>query len=689
MKTNKSIELVLKHYQSGDLKEAELLCKIIIEKQPANAEALYLLGIISYHLQNYDSAIKYLKRYLRLNTKNADAYLALGMAYQQNGFLDDAITSYRKALNIDPNNSQLYLILGQLLDEKGQLDEAIVCYRKTLEVNPGMVDAYNRLGNTLQEKKEFAEAITFYQKAISINPNDPTAYINIGIAMHNNYNFNDAIIYLQKALSLNPNIEMTYNYMGYSLFCQGKLEEAIKNFKSSLRINPDSPIALTQLGHIFQKQGKVIDADNCYRRALQIQPNDIILFEAFLVNLLYNSRYDAQTIFSEHLDFGKQFEVPLQSIAIFHTNKKIINKKLKIGYVSPDFRNHSVSHFIEPIIYSHNRNQFTVFCYSNVQRKDEVTSRIQNRADQWRNIAGMSDEKALELIRNDDIDILIDLAGHTAKNCMLLFARKPAPVQVTWIGYPATTGLSTIDYKLVDSYTDPAGMTEEFYTEKLLRMPECFLCYLPDKESPDIKRLPALRSDHITFGSFNNFPKASPIVIDLWTKILQAIYKSRLILKSTCFSDKSTSDYVSDIFIKNGISADRIELLPYDPSTRAHLNTYNRIDIGLDTFPYNGTTTTCEAIWMGVPVVTLAGNTHASRVGMSLLSNIGIPELIAKTSDEYISIAVRLANNLRHLQSLRDNLRGIMAKSVLMDENRFIIDLEKLYHTIWKEWCRH
>jgi predicted O-linked N-acetylglucosamine transferase (SPINDLY family) len=299
----------------------------------------------------------------------------------------------------------------------------------------------------------------------------------------------------------------------------------------------------------------------------------------------------------------------------------------------------------------------------------------------------MSDDRAAETIQRDKIDILTDLAGHTANNRILLFARKPAPVQVSWIGYPATTGLSAMDYKIVDSYTDPPGMTEQYYTEKLLRMPESFLCYLPDKDSPEVGPLPALSSGHITFGSFNNFAKVTPEAMDVWAKILQALPGSRLVLKAKSLSGKGIREHIADTFMQRGIAAERLHMLGWEPSVGDHLGTYNRIDISLDTFPYNGTTTTCEALWMGVPVITLAGNTHASRVGVSLLINAGVSELIAKTCDEYLAIAVALATDTRRLQSMRERLRNMMRQSPLTDAKRFVNALETHYRMIWEQWC--
>jgi predicted O-linked N-acetylglucosamine transferase (SPINDLY family) len=400
----------------------------------------------------------------------------------------------------------------------------------------------------------------------------------------------------------------------------------------------------------------------------------------------YNSRHNPQDIFSEHLAFAKKFAEPLSSAVSLHTNERNPNRRLRIGYCSPDFRRHAVAYFIEPVLAAHNGEHFEIFCYSLVRIQDEVTKRIQGQTDQWRSMAGMSDEDAAELIRKEGIDILVDLAGHTAGNRILLFARKPAPVQVSWIGYFATTGLSTMDYKIVDGYTDPTGKTEQFYTEKLIRMPESFLCYLPDRESPEVRPLPALSAGHVTFGSFNNFAKVTPEVFTLWARVLQELPGSRLILKGSSFSDETTRQYARNMFQERGISAERITLQSWDPSPK-HFASYHQVDIGLDTFPFNGATTTCEAMWMGVPVITLEGTAYHSRAGVSLLSNVGLPELIATTEDEYTGIAVHLASDIEKLDLLRKGLRDRMSHSPLTDAERFTANLELCYRKMWEDWC--
>jgi predicted O-linked N-acetylglucosamine transferase (SPINDLY family) len=576
---------------------------------------------------------------------------------------------------------------GIVLFNNQQYDEAIIHFQKALELNPNLIHAYNYLGNAFQEKKQFDEAIPYYRKAIQINPTDPTAYINLGIAFQNTIQHESAIEYFKAALQINPNLYQAYDYMGLSLTVEGNMEKAQECYESSLSINPFSEMTLVNLGNLVAKQGNLKEAEKYYQRALQINPNDLKANEAFVMTMLYSSHYDQQAIYAEHLRIAKKFAEPLSVFILPHANERIVLRKLRIGYVSPDFKRHPVAYFIQPVLAEHNRHDFEVFCYSTVDLYDDITGQIKNLSDHWRDISTVSDEKAAEEIRRDRIDILIDLSGHSAHNRMLLFARKPAPVQVTWIGYPPTTGLSAIDYKIVDNYTDPPGITDRFYSEKLMRLPECFVCYLPDRESPDVGPLPALSAGHVTFGSFNNFQKVTPQVFEAWSKIMNSVPGSRFIIKSKIFADNKTREYATDMFVQRGIATNRIILQTADPSPK-HLGSYNLVDIGLDTFPFNGLTTTCEAMWMGVPVITLAGTGYAARAGVSLLSNVGLPDLIAKTPDEYISIAVNLANDLKRLRSLREHLRDMMENSPVCDAKSFTANLETCYRQMWEKWCK-
>jgi protein O-GlcNAc transferase len=653
MNINKALKAAFDYFQRGDPELATGLCKKILAKKPNSADALHLMGLIAYELGTDNSAIGYMRKALLFDPANADIYTNLATVVRKTGNLDEAIAYYKKALQLNPFHAQAHCNLGVAFQEAGRYEEAVACYRKTLELQPDYADAYYNLGTVHKNSGLYEEAIAYYKKAIQLDPAHAESYNNLGVCFHE----------------------------------QGRYEEAMDCCRKALQLRPALADSACNLGTVFREQGKLNEAVACYKHALRINPNLSSCYSNLLLVMNYNFSFDARTIFDEHLRFAEQYAKPLYPSLGSHANDRSPSRRLRVGYVSPDFRKHSVAYFIEPVLAFHDRKQIEVFCYSDVSSPDDFTHRILAHADCWQSIAGMPDQKVADLVRRDGIDILVDLTGHTAGNRMLLFARKPAPVQVTWIGYPATTGLSTMDYKIVDSYTDPPGL-EQFYTEELIRMPESFLCYLPDGDSPEIMDVPALSAGHVTFGSFNHFSKMTTEVLGIWKKILKAVAGSRLILKAKSFSDRTVRSHATEILTGEDISIERFELLPSEPSMRGHLDTYNRIDIGLDTFPYNGTTTTCETMWMGVPVITLAGNTHVSRVGVSLLSNLGLNGLVAGTTDEYVEIAVKLAADINRLIRFRESLRETMKKSPLMDAGRFTQNLEICYRRMWERWCK-
>jgi predicted O-linked N-acetylglucosamine transferase (SPINDLY family) len=360
---------------------------------------------------------------------------------------------------------------------------------------------------------------------------------------------------------------------------------------------------------------------------------------------------------------------------------------LRIGYVSPDFRDHPVTLFIEPILQQHHRENFETFCYANVKALDATTQRLRLLAGQWRDIYGWAPEKVAELIRQDGIDILVDLAGHTTDSGLLVFARKPAPVQVTWIGYPNTTGLTAIDYRLTDHLSDPPGQTEQWHSERLIRLPKNFSCYGAPPESPAVGPLPALVNGHVTFGSLNNFRKLSEPTIAVWARLLREMPTARLLLKSQGLGNPKTAARLRDQFVRAGVGAERIELHCAGLSKELHMGLYNRVDLALDPFPYNGTTTTCDALWMGVPVVTLAGRTHVARVGLSLVSHLGFPEWGVETPEAYMAKCRELTSDLPGLARLRLQLREQMRHSPICDAPQFIGHLETAFRKMWQRWC--
>jgi protein O-GlcNAc transferase len=693
MDINKTIQSAHDHHLAGNAEQAEALYREILIVQPDNAGVHNDIGNLLQELERSAEAIDCYQKAIQLDPGFAGAYYNLAETLRNTGQPDEALGFFKKALELHPDLAGAYYNIGSIFQEKRQFDDAIMHYLKVLKLNPNDPDTLNNLGIIMEEKGFSDIAANFYGKAIEHNPDFAPAYNNLGDILRKTGQTDDAVRYYEKAVQLDPGMYGIHNKLGMILQEKGQLDEAVRYYQKALQTDTASPEAYNNLGTVFQEKGQLDEAVRYYQKALNLDPaftmaydNLRYAFQAHLMMMNYNPDFTVQTVFSEHVRFARQYAEPLSPAKLTYVNDCSSARRLKIGYVSPDFRRHPVASFIESALSAHTREHFEIFCYSDVEAADEVTERIQGYADQWRSIAGISDETVAEMVRQDAIDILVDLAGHTDANRMLLFARKSSPVQVTWIGYPATTGLSAIDYKIVDNYTDPPGTTEQFYTEQLMRMPESFLCYRPDSESPEVSSLPALSSGHITFGSFNNFVKVSPKVIELWASIMNALPDCHLMMKDKSFVDQSACQKTIDMFGQKGIDAERILLQPFEKSP-AHLDSYNQVDIGLDTFPWNGIATTCDALWMGVPVVTLAGSAYAARAGVSLLSNAGLPELVAGTPEEYISIAVNLANDVEKLRFLREHLRDMMMKSPLCDAKRFTANLEDCYRRIWETWC--
>jgi protein O-GlcNAc transferase len=684
----KAFQSARQNYLSGNFSEAERIYRKILKIQPDNAGVYYELGTVLEARGSLDEAIINYKRAADIDPQFPGSYNNLGNILRKKGQLSESIDYYRKAVELAPDFAGSHYNLAQTLHESGHIEEAVKYYRKAIQINPDLGNAHYNLGNALRDIGQYEEAIDSYRKALQINTDNVDAYNNLGNVLKDTGSPEEAMSCYYKALQIDPAVADTYGNLGSVFIDQGKLSEAESCYQKMLEIDQNDTYAYNNLGITLQKKGQLDEAQKYFREALKINRDSPLCYSNLLLTMNYSLGHDPSAIFAEHLKFGKLYDDLFPSAIVTHRNDCSGERRLRVGYVSPDFRRHSVAYFIGPVLSAHNRDKIEVFCYSDVKVPDELTGRIRGDADRWRSIVGMSDEQVAGAIRGDNIDILIDLAGHTASNRMLLFARKPAPVQVSWIGYPATTGLSAMDYKIVDNYTDPPGMTEQFYTERLIRMPDSFLCYLPEADSPEVGNLPSLETGNVSFCSFNNFPKMTPEVIGVWIKILKAVPGSHLVLKAKSLSDEETREHALDVFTREGIERHRLRLLSWLPSTREHLNLYNQVDIALDTFPYNGTTTTCEALWMGVPVVTLAGDTHASRVGVSLLSNVGLKEFIAHTSEEYVETAVTLAKDRRRLQYLRLNLRDIMGQSPLTNAREFTLHLEDRYRTIWETWCK-
>jgi predicted O-linked N-acetylglucosamine transferase (SPINDLY family) len=559
---------------------------------------------------------------------------------------------------------------------KGNTALAEDLYLRIIRMEPRHSNALNLLGTICLERGEHDKALDLIMKAVKAYPMGAMFHNNLGNVFRKMGLSKDAEKAYREALRVDPACVAANNNLGTVLYEQGDMAKAIDHYETACRNDAGFSPAYYNLGRVFCEQGRIDTAIWAYRQALKIDPD----FHEASSNLLYTLHFsDALTpglIFEAHREWAKTFAERYYPKDPVYENMRDIGKKLRIGYVSPDFKAHSVAFFLEDVIVAHNRERVEVFCYSCSDKKDEYTFRFQEISDAWRDISALSDEEACRMIRDDRIDILVDLAGHTRNSRILVFAWKPAPVQVTWLGYPDTTGLETMGYRITDLVADPPGEADALASEKLVRLPGGFHCYRPSGESFPIKPLPCLATGAVTFGSFNNNAKISESVISAWSRILKGAPGSRLKLKSRSFADFGTRKHILERFGHYGIPSERIWFEGYKVSLKEHFLLYNTVDIALDTFPYNGTTTTCEALFMGVPVITLKGDAHVSRVGASLLHHSGLDGFIASTVDEYVEKAVALSNNVEMLSSLRKVLRDKIGSSTLMNPGSFAEKLE-------------
>jgi predicted O-linked N-acetylglucosamine transferase (SPINDLY family) len=651
-----------------------------------NPAALLEEGLAAHRAGDLAKAAAVYRQMLEHWPKHPDALFLLGLVVQKGGNHEEAIELFARATRAQPKLVKAHLQRGFSLNALGRPEAAVTAFRAAIAGQRDLAEAHHQLGNALRTLKRLPEAVTSLREATRLTPTDAVFWLSRGMAGMDGRRFAEAVESFQQAVKLAPALPEAQEILGQALMAQQRYEEARVHVREALRLQPDYAEAHHDLGRICMEEGLLAEAAGHYRNALAAKPSpDTHTNLIFLLNYLPET--DPEKHFAEHRRWSGWFERPLRPTWRPHTNDASPDRRLRIGYVSPDLRDHPVTAFIEPVLKLHDREKFEIFGYSTTKAPDAVTERLRLQTSQWRDIQGWDADKAAELVRQDGIDILVDLAGHTTDNGLLIFARKPAPVQVTWIGYPNTTGLEAMDYRLTDEITDPPGMTEQWHSERLIRLPKNFSCYCAPAESPAVGPLPALANGFVTFGCFNNFRKVSGPTIELWARLLREMPTARLLLKSQGLGNPKTAARLREKFIRAGVAAERIELSGAGLSKEQHMGLYNRVDVGLDPFPYNGTTTTCDALWMGVPVVTLAGRTHVARVGLSLVSHLGFPGWGVNTPDDYVAKCRELAGDLPGLARLRLQLREQMRQSPLCDAAQFTGHLEAVYRDLWRRWC--
>lgn len=674
------------------------------------------------HLENGrpEQALPLLRDILSSHPNQPDALNFVSVAFGQLGMLDQAEQFSRQAIALRPNDAGFQLNLANRLKEKERTDEALEAYERAIAIDPNHVPAIKSLLRFLVAKERWPEARGVVDRMVPHVQQDAELLAECAEVCIGADDKERALEIYKEALQLEPKRCAWLRQLARLAMIQNDVDLAkstaeraieeeehaeMRSMLASLMhragdfdamavhldaIPDDSDQisnAVNLKGMMLVSQGKIREGLDQIARNKTLAPDCFVLQATRVMYQNYDPDLPKETIRDEHFAVGQHFDETLpclnqDGLALPHDPER----RLRIGFVSPDLRSHSVAYFIGPYFEAFDRDRFDVYAYANHPTEDMVSFGLRAKATCWRNVFELSDEALAEQIRNDGIDILVDLAGYTRDTRLTVFTARPAPVQMTYIGYPNTTGMTAIDYRLTDSIADPEGADED-YSEILLRLPGCFLCYAIPTHAPPVEPGPVEHRGYVTFGSFNNFNKVNPDVIDTWAAILKAVPKSRILFKSTSSKDKTAQAVVLQAMEAHGIEPERVSFATFRATPESHLAVYHDIDIALDTFPYNGTTTTCEALWMGVPVVTLKGDRHASRVGASLLSTIGFPAGIAESRDDYVLTARLLAENPGLLKATRRSLRDTVTRSPLCDSRGHAQTLEHVFRTVWRFWC--
>jgi protein O-GlcNAc transferase len=670
--------------------EAATCYQNAIALKPVFSEAHNNLGLVLVEHGEIDSAVECYRQALALDPSDAATYANLGIALRKQRKLDEAAACYQKAIVLKPDFAAAHTNLGNVLQEQSKLEEAVACFQQAITLQPDDAVLLVNMGNGLLELEKLDDAANCFEKAMALKPAFPEAHAQLGASLARKGKPVEAVARFLKAIELKPNFPEAFNELGLlfsndkkgALSHLGKSEQAIVFYRQALALKPDLASAHSNLGLELQAQGKTEEAITCYRNAIADEPDFAAGYNNLLYAMLNSPSHTPEEVFAEHLRFANRFETPLTASWPTHDNLRDKHKRLKVGYVSGDFRNHSIAFFFEPTLASHDRSQVDVFCYYNHHQHDEVTSRLAALSDHWIPCKGMSDTALAERIRQDGIDILVDLSGHTAYNRLLAFARKPAPVQITWMGYPSTTGLAAMDYRLTDAGMDPPGMTEHFNSETLLRLPASCQ-FNPAATRPPINGLPALTLGTFTLACLNNLTKISEQAIALWAQILLALPHARLMLGNV--NDLPTRQKMANTFAKYQIAEERLVMHSNMP-LGDFLALHHQIDLALDPFPFNGGTTSLHALSMGVPVITLAGNSPVTRSGASIMGNAGLPEFVTSSQDEYVQRAIEFASDLPRLDRIRQSLPERLSSPSHPGQN-FTRHLEEAFRQVWAKWC--
>lgn len=701
------------NFQLGQIVEGEQNARRLLTRFPECGLAWKVLGLFLQQRGAFPEALQAHQRAIELLPQDAEAHLNFASTLHGQGQFNEAIAQYEKTLQLDPNNALASSHLGILLFNLGRYREAEIylakssalapdtigvllnlglcqqvqqhpeqaeqSFRRAITLQPNLAQSHYCLAIALKIQNRLAEAAACCLQALALEPNYPEAYCGLGSIYFAAGDFAKAEASFQQAVASRPNYPEALNNLGTTHQVQRHLLEAESCYRQAISLHPDYVDAHTNLGINLQSQGRIAEAEQCWRTSLALKPDQIATQSGLLFHLNYSARHRANYL-EEAVKFGRMVAATATPYMRWLGAER--PTRLRVGLVSGDLRDHPVGHFLYSLLRESKSTRIEFVAYATQPGMDEYSARLRPYMSSWKNISNLTDDAAAQLIYGDGVQILVDLAGHSALNRLSLFAWKPAPIQISWLGYLASTGVEAIDYVLSDPYSI-LPEDEENFSESIWRLPNSSICFTPPDQSPAVEALPALKQGFVTFGSFNNLTKMTDAVVATWARILHCVPESRLLLKASQLNEPFIHSRTLHRFAEHGISGDRLMLAEAAPSRSRHLSMYHKIDIALDTFPYPGVTTSVEALWMGVPVLTLRGNGILARAGESICINAGLADWIASNENDYVNKAKYFAQETTKLLSLRKQLREQVLKSPLFDSSRFAKQYEE---TLWNMW---
>lgn len=671
---------VAKHH-AGDFDVAEQMYRAILSQAGAHAPTLCNLGVLLVRAGKLDEAEQKYQLALATISGYPDAHFNLGNLYRRSNQFALAATHYRECLNGNPQHASAAYNFGLVYAAVGDMHAAVEMFRAVVRLEPGNADAYGRLGDAHVRCGQLNEGIAAFRKGVDLKPSDPRGLYNLGLALSNAGKSAEATECIQKALKLKPDYAEAHNALGLNLEFQGRKDDALFHYQKAVELKPDLADAWSNLGTNLAEQGRCEEAINCLRESLTHRSDTPAIHSNLLLLLNYSSDLKPLDVAKEHFEWATKFATPVPDpLPLPHPHES--TRKMRVGYISSDYRNHTVANFIELLLTHHDRNRVEVYAYASILRPDDTTEKLRKLADHWRPIGGLPDGQAYEMIRKDQLDVLIELNGHTAGNRLTLLAQRPAPIQLTLFGYPNTTGMAAVDYRITDAVSDPVGTTEELSVERLLRLPEVPWAYVPPDLNIPVTPLPSSEKKQFTFGCLNNSAKISDACLNTWIKLIQSIPGTKLMLLAG--QSQAGSKRLMDRFTKAGILRERIEMVMRLPREK-YFEAYQQFDISLDPFPYNGGVTTGDSLWMGVPVLTVAGPSYVSRQGVMVNTTLGLNDFTADSPETLIALAKSWTQRRPELAEIRANLRQRLLASALADGPRYVRNLEAALRDVWEQ----